>query len=437
VWQALNATNPDANAGGTGNHTSVAPKDGVLAEGTPIELTRASSGRWTQDGNHNGTYNGTDLWEDDFTWWKLNLQSDGTYIITNKGDPSLSIATDGTPTASEGLILAPLDAPNNKWRISRFNNAATTYWSNPIVPLTKKVTGIWQLPDIEVAYGTVINSANMSTVLPETLRVIFEGPTRAMREVAWDYTSFNTETGQLTGTIDKALEGIEINPDQVKAVVKIIILDCDCADTDTVTVAATCLVGGSETVTCKVCKEVISVTEIPAPGHNYVDMTTPPTCLAAGYTTVECSRCADTFQKDPTAALGHSPGPVATCTTVQVCTRCEVELAPALGHSPGPPATSTAPQVCLRCGVELAPIIAKPTVGNARFVRVANSNKVTTVTFIVAVNGADKEFSFTISANNNNIDGRYVFPAGHELAGHTLTYDIKGNGSNIKAFTIR
>jgi hypothetical protein len=222
VWNALNA-NGTGNA--SGNHTSVSPKDGLVAEGTPIELMRASSGRWTQDGVHNGTYNGTDLWEDDFMWWKLNLQPDGTYIITNKQDPTLCIATEGTPTASQGLKLAPLSDPNNKWRISRYLNSATSYWTDPVPPLTKKVTGIWQLPDVYVARGTVINSVSLSTVLPETLRVTFEGPTRAMRKVTWDYASFNTETRQLTGTIDQALEGIEINPDQVKTVVTIHELD--------------------------------------------------------------------------------------------------------------------------------------------------------------------------------------------------------------------
>jgi len=497
VWQALNATNPNANAGGTGNHTSVAPLDGALAAGTPIELTRASSGRWTQDGNHNGTYNGTDLWEDDFTWWKFNLQPDGTYIITNKQDPTLSIATDGSPTASEGLVLAPLDDPNNKWRIGRFNNAATTFWSEPIVPLTKKVTGIWQLEDISVAHGTVINSANLSTVLPETLRVLFEGPTRAMREVTWDYANFNTETRQLTGTIDNALEGIEINPDQVKTTVTIIELEpvpCECDDVDTVTVPATCLVAGSITVTCKDCEEVVSITPIAALGHSYVAVVTPPTCTASGFTTHTCSRCNDSYTDsnvpalghvyvpaniaatcvaagrialqctrcndlivtETLPALGHSPGAAATCTTAQRCTVCNAVLAAALGHKPivGEERLPTATEpglrvmICEVCGIELSRVVLPATcqpggnasVSNARFLGVSNMNRVTTVTFtatVVLPGGSSQVriYSFDVPANNNNIDGRYVFPAGHELAGAVLTYDIKGNGSNIKAFS--
>ena len=81
-------------------------------------------------------------------------------------------------------------------------------------------------------------------------------------------------------------------------------------------------------------------------------------------------------------------------------------------------------------------------VSNANFFKVSNANKITTITFRATVLLSDgtsevRTYTFEVNANNNNIDGRYVFPAGHELAGRTLTYDIKGNGSNIKAFSIR
>jgi len=35
------------------------------------------------------------------------------------------------------------------------------------------------------------------------------------------------------------------------------------------------------------------------------------------------------------------------------------------------------------------------------------------------------------------LSGSYKFGAGHDLAGYTLTFDVKGNGSNIKAFSIK
>ena len=45
-------------------------------------------------------------------------------------------------------------------------------------------------------------------------------------------------------------------------------------------------------------------------------------------------------------------------------------------------------------------------------------------------------YSFEVKSNNNNPDGKYTFPAGHDLEGLTLTFDIKGNGSNIKTFRL-
>ena len=42
------------------------------------------------------------------------------------------------------------------------------------------------------------------------------------------------------------------------------------------------------------------------------------------------------------------------------------------------------------------------------------------------------EYSVNLSGNNANLDGRFAFGEDHELAGFTLNYDIKGNGSNIK-----
>ena len=43
------------------------------------------------------------------------------------------------------------------------------------------------------------------------------------------------------------------------------------------------------------------------------------------------------------------------------------------------------------------------------------------------------EYTILLNGNNANLDGRFTFDPDHELAGRTLIYDIKGNGSNIKA----
>ena len=58
-----------------------------------------------------------------------------------------------------------------------------------------------------------------------------------------------------------------------------------------------------------------------------------PTCTEAGLIQRTCA-CGEKEQ-EPVAALGHTPGSKATCTTAQVCTLCEAQLAPATGHSFG------------------------------------------------------------------------------------------------------
>jgi|GEM_PF-4750336 len=47
------------------------------------------------------------------------------------------------------------------------------------------------------------------------------------------------------------------------------------------------------------------VTDIPAPGHKYVDTVTAPTCTERGYTTHVCSECQDTYTDTYVDALGH------------------------------------------------------------------------------------------------------------------------------------
>ena len=53
-------------------------------------------------------------------------------------------------------------------------------------------------------------------------------------------------------------------------------------------------------------------------------------------------------------------------------------------------------------------------------------------------NGETKAAAYTVKLNGNNanLDGKYTFGADHYLAGYTLVYDIKGNGSNIKDFKL-
>jgi len=78
----------------------------------------------------------------------------------------------------------------------------------------------------------------------------------------------------------------------------------------------------------------------------------------------------------------------------------------------------------------------------ASIVETSKNSRVWELTFNVTetyANGIVEVVTYTIALNGNNanLDGRYVFPADHALAGYTLFYDIKGNGSNIKTFELR
>jgi len=81
---------------------------------------------------------------------------------------------------------------------------------------------------------------------------------------------------------------------------------------------------------------------------------------------------------------------------------------------------------------------------NAKFVSMtetAKNSRVWVLTFTVdkVYDNWDKEsktFSINLNGNNANLDGRYTFGGAHELAGYSLVYDVKGNGSNIKDFRL-
>ena len=152
---------------------------------------------------------------------------------------------------------------------------------------------------------------------------------------------------------------------------------CEHTNTTTSTTDATCTVAGSTTVTCTDCGEVVSTTEIPAPGHtmsaatcvapatcsvcgttegeaaghNFVEgtcsacgttethvcnfvagETTAPTCTEDGYTTYNCT-CGATEQRDTVPATGHDEVEQvenATCAkegaTKLVCANCDTVI---------------------------------------------------------------------------------------------------------------
>ena len=124
--------------------------------------------------------------------------------------------------------------------------------------------------------------------------------------------------------------------------------------------AATCLEAGYTLHTCSTCTHSYRVTNDPAKGHtpgaeatcetpqlctdcatvlarayghDYRATDVAATCTDKGYTLHTCSRCAHSYTSDATPALGHREGAQATCTTPEVCLRCNTILTDRLGHT--------------------------------------------------------------------------------------------------------
>ena len=78
--------------------------------------------------------------------------------------------------------------------------------------------------------------------------------------------------------------------------------------------------------------------------HTLTAQNVDATCVDDAYTRYTCTaeKCNYVYDEvKANTAKGHTPGAEATCTTAQVCTVCNVELAPAKGHTPGVEATCT------------------------------------------------------------------------------------------------
>ena len=136
--------------------------------------------------------------------------------------------------------------------------------------------------------------------------------------------------------------------------------ECECVPGEKVDIfAATCTLAGVWEIRCLECEELIEAGMTPATGHTSGAQVTTlaPTCIDEGAWEIKCTVCEEVLQTGIITALGHTPGAAETCTTAQICTVCEIELAPALGHAPGEAATCTTAQICTRCEIELAPAL--------------------------------------------------------------------------------
>jgi hypothetical protein len=129
------------------------------------------------------------------------------------------------------------------------------------------------------------------------------------------------------------------------------------------------------------------VSTIPALGHNLSinAKVVAPTCVKTGSSTISCERVG--------------------------CKYTEVTTLPALGH--------------------------KFALANAKYVSIIETSKNSRVWVLTytaetcSVCGNKQTFTVNLDGNNANLDG--TVDVGN---GYFLVYDIKGNGSNIKAFYI-
>ena len=196
---------------------------------------------------------------------------------------------------------------------------------------------------------------------------------------------------------------------------------------------ATCEANGYNTFMCSRCDETDTVV-IPATGHDWgAGLVTEPTCTEQGYTTYTCANCGDGKVADYTAALGHNfvltdhKDPTADEDGYDIlkCSRCDETKTVVIPKTGG---------VTIKNAVTT-------TKDFVSMMETAKNSRIWVLTFKAALTYSDgktevKTYSISLSGNNANLDGKYKFADGHDLAGYTLVYDVKGNGSNIKALSI-
>ena len=195
--------------------------------------------------------------------------------------------------------------------------------------------------------------------------------------------------------------------------------------------APTCVENGFWEMRCKDCGIILESGEIAALGHDYKGEVTAPGCTEGGYTTYTCTRCGDSYKDEYIAALGHNftvliahkdATPYEDGYDIFRCSRCD--------------ATKTV--VIPRTALVSAVTAPKDFVS---IVETAKNSRIWVLTFKATLTWSNGKtevatYSIRLNGNNANLDGKYKFADDHDLAGYTLAYDIKGNGSNIKDFRL-
>jgi hypothetical protein len=207
-------------------------------------------------------------------------------------------------------------------------------------------------------------------------------------------------------------------------------------DNGTVTTPATCQAEGVMTFRCTLCQEVLRTAPIPKLAHieDSGTITTPATCESEGVMTFKCTLCQEVLRTAPIPKLAHDFSVLidhkeATATEdgydVFKCSRCE----------------ETKTIVIPKTGDVTIVSVATSAKDFISMVETAKNSRIWILTFNVTLTYSDGtsevvKFSILLDGNNANQNGTYTFDDNHILAGYTLVYDIKGNGSNIKDFKI-
>ncbi|MCL2813959.1 MAG: leucine-rich repeat protein [Oscillospiraceae bacterium] len=197
---------------------------------------------------------------------------------------------------------------------------------------------------------------------------------------------------------------------------------------------ATCEENGCDVFRCNRCDETDTVV-ISALDHDWIAVITIPTCTEQGYTTYTCSICNEPKVGEYASALGH-------------------DFSVLIDHKDAT-ATENGYDIykCVRCAETKTIIIPKTgeaviidvSIAENGFISIVETSKKSNIwvlTFKAAVTYSDDKteigvYSIRLIGNNSNLDGEYTFADSHELAGYMLTYDIKGNGANIKTLNIK
>jgi hypothetical protein len=150
----------------------------------------------------------------DSQWWNLRRQADGSFIIFNKSNPEMALATENNATASgTRVVLASGNAAGTTSRFWRITDGD--------VPLEQRITAAAASDDITVPAGTPLGevglpgtvSVSINSIRSNAANTPVYGTMSKDVPVTWNTASYNGNaagTYTLEGTLQ--LDGLLTNP---------------------------------------------------------------------------------------------------------------------------------------------------------------------------------------------------------------------------------